>query len=653
MRRLANHGLLTLLCVGLLSGCAVQKLLSRGDKLLNDGDYAKAISTYEEALRLEPENKAAHERIKVARRKNVSARLAEAEAALSAGELATALADAVRARRMPLDLEDVELVRGIDATIDKAAKLAEERVRANMDRGHFLAAVDLSQQIVGASPGMSSREKWANAVREQAVEHYLTLAKNLDAERQYGSAAIQLAVARKLGADVKAAEVRELWNKFAEPTCFAAPKIEVVDKGGKAKEVVAKIQTTATLELENLRAGCGEGSRKLGVKIELVDVNIVDTTATSRAAKALPGMQIETEEVYYEEEPYTETEEVTEYETKIEKRELRDCAPRPGKERGCSTWVEEVEVKVPIKKTKDVQKVKKIRKTRPISGPLPEDKVLAYEVTTVTRSVAYEGLITLTSDTDKVSQFSVKRSSQDSGHPEAAAKGLVIPFDSLEVKPLSDLLAEAAEGVAEEVRKGVGDTVKDWAARYEQQAQKRILAGQMPQAEELYLKEMALGAGPSKELAHFFEERYGRGVVAVMDLLAVALGREVPARPAGEEADAAAMVRFPRRTKAEEPVADDAVPAGVPTVRAAPAVPAPLVVPSTPSKPAADGISADEIKDLEDASLDALKPKPAPPPATPPPTAPPSATPPSATPDAGTPETPDRRPIGVPKTSPQ
>ena len=39
---------------------------------------------------------------------------------------------------------------------------------------------------------------------------------------------------------------------------------------------------------------------------------------------------------------------------RIEKREKRDCAPRPGKERGCVTWTEEVEVKVPIKKKREV-----------------------------------------------------------------------------------------------------------------------------------------------------------------------------------------------------------------------------------------------------------------------------------------------------------
>jgi hypothetical protein len=643
-------GLLLVVLV-LTSGCAVQKLLNRGDKLLKDRDYPKAIATYEEALRIEPGNKVAHDRIKIARRDHVRLRLAEAEAALSSGELANALGDAQRARRMPLDLEDVELVRQIDATIDKAAQLAEDRVKSYVDKGHFLAAVDLSQQIGNASPGVTSREKWAAEVRDKAIDYYASLAKSLKGDGVYGSAAIQLAAARALGAEVRVSEVRELWNRFTEPTCFASPQVDVADKSGKAKELVAKIQTTALSELERVRAGCGEGSRKLGVKITLAKVDIVDATKVTRAAKPLAGVDIATEEVYYEEEPYTETEEVTEYETKIEKRELRDCAPRPGKDRGCSTWVEEVEVKVPIKKNQEVTKVRKIRKSRPIQGPLPEDKVLTYDVTTVNRRVAYEGTVTLTGEVDKTLQFAVKTESTDSSNPEVTGKGLTIPADPMRAKPLSDLTAEAAEGVAEEVRRAVAETAKDWAKSFEEQAQKRILAGQMPQAEELYLKELALGASASKELKSFFDERYGRNVAAVMEMLAVALGREVAARAAGEApAEGSASAFFPKHVRNEEPAAEEApLP---PTTAQIKDTKAPAVI-AVPAKAKGPGISDDELKALEDASLDTLKTK-APPVAGTEPAPATGDSPPAKKPgeeekkDDKTP----RRPIVMPKKSP-
>ena len=92
LNRIRGRVLMAALLAALAGGCAVQKLVNRGDKLLRDGDYAKAIATYEEALRVSPGNKMAHERIKVARREAVRARLAVAEQELSAGELPKALA---------------------------------------------------------------------------------------------------------------------------------------------------------------------------------------------------------------------------------------------------------------------------------------------------------------------------------------------------------------------------------------------------------------------------------------------------------------------------------------------------------------------------------------------------------------------------------
>jgi len=612
MRHTRHTGIASLFfALTLLSGCAVQKLLNQGDKLLQEREYLKAIDTYSEALRISPENSTVHEHIKVARREHVRSKLAEAEAALAAGELAKALGDATRVRRMPLDLEDVELVRRIDGVIAKAAATAEERVNGYVAKGHFLLAVDLSQQIVAASPGVATREAWAAEVRSKAILHYVALAKSMRSEGHHGSAAIQLAVAKRLGGEVAVPDVRELWNRFAEPTCFAAPHVEVLDRSGKAQELRAKIQTTAIAELEKVRAACGDGTRELGVRIELSKVDVGDMSTTRRAAKALPGVEVETEEVYFIEEPYTEVETYTEYDVHMEKRELRDCAPRPGKERGCSTWVEEVEVKTPIIKTRDVQKVRQIRKTRPKDGPLPEDKVLTYTVTSVTRHVTYEGVVTLSGEVDKTRTFSITRESADESNEAVAGKGLSIPADSLVVKSMGDLVAEAAEALAEEVRLAVAESVREWIARYEEQARSRVLAGQMPQAEELYLKELALGVGQSQPLSEFFADRYGRSVTEVIDMLGVALGREVSKRNQGDAEAAAGLVHFPSRATAEEAIAEDAPQATTGTgpipIRGAVAAPPPVST-ATAKKPADSGMSDDELKALEDASLDALKP---------------------------------------------
>jgi len=602
----AKRTLVVLVIAALMAGCAVRQHLKRGDQALKDGNFNDAIAAYEEALRVAPGHTGAHERIRRARRFAVRDRLEIADQALSAGKLASALRYAMQARRMPLDLEDVNLVRRIDATVDKAAQLAKNRVRDYVDRGHFLNAVGLSQHIVDASPGVESREVWAGKVRQLAIGHYTSLAEELSGSKLAGSAAIQLAMARKVGAEVKVGDVQALWNRFAEPTCFAEPKVKVVDKSGKARELGAKIETTARTELQKLRDQCGDGNRPIGVTIQLTKVDLRDDTSKQTAAKPLPGVEIKTEEIYYEEETYTVIEEVTEYEIQIKKEERRDCAPRPGKPRGCHKWIKEVEVKVPKKVKKEVEKIRRIEKTRPIKEPLPPDKVLSYEVTTVKRRVSYQGTIEITGEVKVKRPFEVERISNDTSNAEARTEGMVIPADPLEAKSMTTLVAEAAESVAEDVRKAVADGVSVWAQRYQKEAEKRVLGGQMPQAEELYLKLLALGAEGGDGMRKFFNDRYGRRVEKVMDLLASALGRSVPKRVA-TGADSAAKARFPTRGPSRDQVV---VPdPAMPTAPTAPVVEKTSTGPDEPGTDATSGFSEDELADLEKASMDALESK--------------------------------------------
>ncbi|MBI3178252.1 MAG: hypothetical protein HYZ27_01240 [Deltaproteobacteria bacterium] len=589
----------------LVGGCSVQKHLKRGDAALASGEYIKAVEAYEDALRVSPGHKKAQEGINKARREAVRSRLALADAALSKGELPTALAHATVARRMPLDLEDVELVRRIDATIDKAAQLAEERVQQMSERGRFVAAVELAEQIVEASPGVTSRKKWADEVRAKAVEHYSSLARALAGQNLFGSAAIQLAMARRSGAQVPVGDILAHWNRFAEPTCFAKPTVAVVDRTGKARDLVAKIEATAQDDLAELRSRCGEGNRKLGVQIELMKVDLVDTTTTDRAAKPLPGSKVKTEEVYYEEEPYTEMEEVTEYITRTEKQERRDCAPRPGKERGCVTWVEDVEVKVPVVKKKEVQKVRRIEKRRPVKGPLPADQVLTYDVTAVTRRARYDGQIVVTGEATVKRAFVLQRESVDQSHARAESPKLVIPADPLEVKEMSEVTADAAEAVAQEVRTAVAEAARTWAETFADGARKQVLGGQMPQAEELYLRMLALGNDGGEELSRFFADRYGRTVGEVMDLLSVAMGRAVEEIKGGD-ASAAATARFPRRAAPVPGEGDGSEPEEAPQ-------PVPVATPTrAPAMPSKEPgvhetrMSDDELNALEQESMQVL-----------------------------------------------
>ena len=75
-------------------------------------------------------------------------------------------------------------------------------------------------------------------------------------------------------------------------------------------------------------------------------------------------MRVQLRERYLEDVTFRELVDVTEMQTRIEKREMRDCAPRPGKARGCRTWVEDVEVKVPVEVKREVERVRQEERER-------------------------------------------------------------------------------------------------------------------------------------------------------------------------------------------------------------------------------------------------------------------------------------------------
>jgi tetratricopeptide (TPR) repeat protein len=599
-----------------LGACGgAQQYIQQGNQLLAQGKHAEAIQKFEEALRIEPGNAKAHERVKEARREQVRAQLDTAEQELAAADYAGALRDALKARRLPLDLDDVDLVRRIDDTIAKASRLAEERVSAFVEQGHFVPAVELSAQVRDASPGVSTRERWARDVQQKATEHYLQLATSAEAALP-GSAAVQLAMAKKAGASVEAAKVTELWNRFAVPTCFSEPRITVNDKTGKAGDLLREIETAARKELAELRGRCGEGTQPLGVTIALATLEVVDKTDKERGIKPLPGFNIKTEEVYYEEEPYTVMEEVTEEQVKKELQEKRDCAPKPGKERGCRTWTEEVDIKVPVKQVKEVTKVRRIEKRRPIVGELPADKVVTYEVTRVTRRVTVSGRIEVLGGVGEPRVFSLAVDSVDEGHPEVKHPKLSVPADPLEAKTMPALLADASAAVSREVGNAVAGAVEGWSKRYEEEAAKQVLAGRLPEAEEIYLKLLALGAGSSKAVSQYFQQRYGRSVPEDMAALGYAMGRtpEAPAPKASGAAVASATSNgFPRleqqaREAGPSDSAEETSVQASSTVRAMPAVP---MVPKRPSveKPAGTtGMTDEELKALEAESLNTSAP---------------------------------------------
>ena len=515
---------------------------------------------------------------------------------------------------MPLDLENIELVSRIDSTVKAASDGAESQVDDWVQKGHYVPAVALSRAVVKATPGVSSRAAWLDKVEKEAQEYFLRAAKSARADKILGSAAMQLAMAKKVGSDVKPQNIENLWASFAEPTCFAKPKVKIKDASGKGKGLAAAIKAATMTELLELRDKCGEGSRPLEVTIQLDEVKLVNKTDTQKAAKPIPGYAIETEEVYYEEEPYTVVEDVTEYEVRIEDKEMRDCAPRPGQPRGCRTWTEKVEVKTPFIVRKEVKKIRRIEKRRTKEGDFPADKVLTYNVDTVTRGILYKGVIKVKGDASGERAFDIRRISVDATHPGGRLKTLVIKPDPLLIKTIEELRKETENGVATEVRVAVAEAVRAWADTYGNRAKTYVRGGQLPRAEEQYLRVMALGVSGGQDVQDYFMRRYGQNVASVMLLLAEGMGRVIE-EPAGESttADTRAATStgtslFPRgkvdaSKKAEKP-ANKGLIIPIPTQRMDKKEEASTVVVEEGVERSA--ISDEELKALEDASIEAV-----------------------------------------------
>lgn len=589
----------------LFCACALQQHLDKGALQLEKGNFDQAILAYEEALRVSPGNEDAHQGIRMARREAVRVQLMQAEQALEKQEIASAIEYARRARRMPLDLEDVDLVQRIDETVEKATSMAKQMVQKYTERGGFVQAAQLCDQVVKAAPGMVSRKKWADTVRKQAIDYYQHFAEELKKQGLFGSAAIQLAMAHHVGAEIKSESVSKPWSQFVEPTCFDKPRVTVQDNTQKATDVIPQIEKMARNAVERIRERCGEGSKDLSIAIKLERVEFVDDHQTTQAFKALPGTNIKTEEEYIEEIPYTETETYTDYETRIETQERRDCAPRPGKERGCITWTEDVTIQIPIEKTREVQKIKRIKKTRPIKGPFPPDQVVTYDLEQVSRRIVYEGKVILTGSVSSERAFSVVKEVSDASNKKVQAKGVVIPTDPMQAPSMDELISNATKALANEVEMAIQNIVEEWTQDFVQQAAKRIRVGQMPQAEEIYLRMLALGSD-NNVVSKFFEDRYGLGVNQVMDVLATAMGRSLPHdQDVGQKTTSS--IHFPKRDASKQMDQTDqpstAIKAARPNEAEADDGPEQL---DQPMDRAALGLTEQEIHDLEQKSIEVI-----------------------------------------------
>lgn len=599
MRRHLQSGLLFCVILATLSGCAGREFIVRGDELLKEGRYKEAIVYYEKARELVPDNSSVLNGIKQSRILAVEDELVKADKLMKDIDYAGALSHALRASKMPLDLDEVQLQRRIRDAVSSAEKRAEDRVQDWVNRGHYVPAVELADMIVDASRGMASRKKWAAELRLEAQVFFAKRAADTQGASFPGSAALQSSIAQTLGADVNNDVLMGNWATFASPVCFGSIDIQVDDKTSKLGDMTDALKAGMVEKLSSLQKRCGNGERTLELTLHLEEFTLTDTSTTEKAAKPFPGVRIETEEVYYEEVPYIVVEEVTEEEIRIEKVERRDCAPRPGKPRGCVTWLEDVERKVPVKVKKEVEKIKKVERRRPVKD-LPADKVLAYDVTRVIRALNLSGTITVAGAEQKPVAFRVMKESRDTSNDEVKHARMTIAADPMEADTVDVVKENSVTEVARASARAAARAIRTWMRDVRKQAQQAAADSKMNAAEELYLQLIALGIPADDQLKRFFKARYGQSLEEVFSPLSVVLGRDLVV---DREAQKRRKRRFPSKMPSAGKFPKKKLKAVPKPVADAPVAPTPTETPAAEEQAEAVVGPAGEVDDAFDSAL--------------------------------------------------
>lgn len=511
---------LSALAVFSLLACGGSVWVQKGDELLGQERYDDAVEAYEHALRESPGDEAAQAGIAAARRERAVEIISRAERELDEGRFVEAMRSALEARAMPLDLDEVSLGRRIDRTIARVAANSESQVQRWLESERYLDAVLLAEQLLSVD---ETRSDWATTVLENAIAYFTRSAEEAMRGGNPGTAALRLSIAWDMGASIERSRIASAWAEFRGPNCFADPEVIVTATRRVDPIAIDHIRSTVTRDLLALQSRCGVGQRPLKVQVSVEAAKAEDTREKIAAAEPLPGVEIETEEVYYEEIPYTEVEEITTYDTRIVLIEHRDCAPRPG-QRGCRTWTEEVLEEVPKTEEREVQKVRRERRTRPVQRPLPEDKVVRFTKTSVTRAAIYRGEIAIDGVPAQAS-FEVQTRSVDTSHDAVNERGVVLAADPLEVKSLDEVLKDADQVLEGQVRTALDALVEARSEELELRGARLAQEGKRLAAEEAYLAKLVVGGDVDPDMARFFDRSYGREVPEVMKSLLVALGR--------------------------------------------------------------------------------------------------------------------------------
>ena len=101
---------------------------------------------------------------------------------------------------------------------------------------------------------------------------------------------------------------------------------------------------------------------------------------------------------------------------------------RPGKARGCCTWVEDVEVEVPVVVKREVERVRQEQRER-FKQDLPADKVLYVDADEVTQAWTLAGTWALEGDIANSNEFRIELTKSDYRHGPVETDRLTVLED--------------------------------------------------------------------------------------------------------------------------------------------------------------------------------------------------------------------------------
>lgn len=545
----------------------------------------------------------------------------QAESHVRARDVIAALQLAQQARQIPLDLNDVALVRQIDAVASRAMHDGKVLAQRLVEEGQLWPAAQLSDRIATVVPTDKAQRAWADKLRSTIIARYLAEGEARARAGLNAGAAVQFALASALGAtDLHGEDIARLWAQSRSEEGMCLPPVNVRVVRADRANCVTCAELTQALQSHVAFQGVGCASSASGnilpmdVVLTLREEKITDTTHIAQYGKALPGVTLATEETYVVDVPRVEQQQITEYETRTEQKTYRDCAPRPGQPRGCHTYTEDVVTQVPVTRIKDVVVVDRIEKVRPLPGPFPADKVVTYPVTTTYREAVIRGNITIQGSITASAPLDVWIVSTDDSHPDVVQSGtshLLLAADPMTARAMDDITRDAFARARTAVDDAMQPGILTLVATRREQAQAIRQQGQTANAEEIYfglLQEGAVTTGD--DVDSYYQHAYGMPSADLMRTVNTVLqgdhavaANAAPGQtgPSTSVSTASTTPPSPTSPSANAPVANAAV-----TTVKEPAVKGPVAPPVAQAPGSLDGFSANELKKLEEESLNAV-----------------------------------------------